>query len=343
MWVRFGYNPLQDPNARFLQILNIRISQDTLQSYLNKMWPTVQNYGRYVNVDFPSCEVSDNSMLVSEMRSKKTGLTISLFNVEVTQQFNISFVEFRDQRIVEFLGSIYRMERVGKFGWYSLENMNRIRQFIVSLLEAQMEEFVNNPNPERYKYDEDGLTPIENQAKWYQKYSALPDNVENFQPIDNRVVNSRLKTKPQSKSKPKSAKATRNDTNTLSGLDNIEGFDIFDDTSFDGQDGESDNSLLSFEDEKYSDIDREADSDDDSAGIYQNNDKEAVHKYEKRNRKAYSDNDSDTSSEMDKRRDQNDEYKQSPQHSRWYQRNVLGIGGDMNSDTVQVDINLDDL
>merc|ERR1711871_844942 len=117
MWVRYGYDPLQDPNARFLQILNIRISQDTLQSYLNKLWPTVQNYGGYVNVDFPSCEVSDNSVLVSEMRSKKTGLTISFFNVEVTQQFNINFVEFRDQRIVEFLGTVCRMERVGKFGW----------------------------------------------------------------------------------------------------------------------------------------------------------------------------------------------------------------------------------
>ena len=342
MWVRYGYDPLQDPNARFLQILNIRISQDTLQSYLNKLWPTVQNYGGYVNVDFPSCEVSDNSVLVSEMRSKKTGLTISFFNVEVTQQFNINFVEFRDQRIVEFLGTVCRMERVGKFGWYSLENMNRMRQFVLSLLEAQMKEFVNNPNPESYKYDEDGLTSIENHARWYQKYSALPDNVENFQPIDNRVVNCRLKTKPQSKSKPKPApaKATRSDTNTLSGLDDIDGFDVFDDDI--SLDGESDNSRFSSEDEKYSD--READSDnDDNAGIYQNNDVEAGYKYEKRNRKAYSDNDSDTGSEMDKQRDQNDEYKESPQHSRWYQRNVLGIGGDMNSDTVQIDINLDDL
>ena len=171
MWVRFGYNPLENPESRFAQVLNIRMGTRTLHRYYNSLWPLFQNKGGYINLDFPSREVMEitSPLELASSELNRQRVTLSLFNTEVARQFHASIYDFTDERILKFLSTVKRMERVGNFGWYSHENMNNIRQYMMKFLDNEVAEFFNDPNREIHKYNKDDLPELEYHTKWYHQ------------------------------------------------------------------------------------------------------------------------------------------------------------------------------
>ena len=373
MWTKFGYDPVQDPNSRFLQCMRVQFTFKALQACTQKVWTALQNNTDFLNVDFPSGRVTDNSNSLSEIKNRKgKGCTISFFNVPITPQFSLSIIDFTDPRILEFIGTIKRMDRVGKFGWYSSDSINRIRRYISKFIESQIDEFQRNPQRDSFNYHKEGLTELENYAEYYRQYVSLPDIVESAAADEigrgrsmarYRIPRQRAAPRPKPKGnssrsrsmiRSESSNGVQSNTkssnksgvNIQSGLlDDVEGFDVFDEDESFGSEEETDDDNDDFEA-------KESGSDDDNddeimrggyaSNEYKEDDEEGTERYKKRDKRGpIGSSDSDSSDkDMDVNQDEFDkvQHQHQPQH-----QNVLGIGGNLNDDTIQIDINLDNI
>ena len=142
-WIRYGYDPSKDPNARYLQQINVRVSWANLQQALTELQTKIgQRLATHTRVNLNTFTVWD----LTKRKSAKIGLNLFLFNEDIKSQFSIQACDLLHDSIYQhFLRKMPRLETCDKTsGWFSGSNMTQLRELIASVYHEKLKSFLNS-------------------------------------------------------------------------------------------------------------------------------------------------------------------------------------------------------
>jgi len=216
LWIRMGFDPATNPNARYLQIINVRLGSSLpltdqmpqlLKGARDKLGPHLAQ----------STRINLNNMTVWNMTSEKgckPGLDFFLFNVELKTQFSVQICDILDEGTLTFICE--HMPRLNVCdlvsGWYSAETIGKLRTELCNLLIKRTRTFMaaelsfdndksgtisavvrpiatangplasrpwSPPRPQWLACDCHVLdSTVGGVEDWYSKYTALPDKID---------------------------------------------------------------------------------------------------------------------------------------------------------------------
>ena len=140
LWIRYGYDPAQHPESRYLQVLSCRVSKRDLLNYTNKAEKRLANrLGGKTRVNLNTLTVWD----LTSVKGAKKGTCFFMFNEDLQSQFTFQLCDMMCTPLLEkFSAGVPYLPRCDAItGWFSDETTQTLRIIVSDYYSSRQQLF----------------------------------------------------------------------------------------------------------------------------------------------------------------------------------------------------------